>query len=226
MPRECLEAGCALDGRTAATDTLWAMLRFRSGAGVMPNVRGENLCGRCPDCEPITRAALLGACCAQFNCERDLRMKIDWKKLIVCLAVPLAVGGLAALLTRGSMETFEAVAKPPLAPPGWLFPVVWTVLYVLMGTASYLVLTSGRPNGLALLLYGAQLLFNFFWPLFFFNMQAYLFAFVWLVLLWLLILAATILFFRISRPAGWLMVPYLLWVAFAGYLNLSIYLLN
>lgn len=104
--------------------------------------------------------------------------------------------------------------------------MVWTVLYVLMGTASYLVLTSGRPNGLALLLYGAQLLFNFFWPLFFFNMQAYLFAFVWLVLLWLLILAATILFFRISRPAGWLMVPYLLWVAFAGYLNLSIYLLN
>lgn len=78
--------------------------------------------------------------------------------------------------------------------------MVWTVLYVLMGTASYLVLTSGRPNGLALLLYGAQLLFNFFWPLFFFNMQAYLFAFVWLVLLWLLILAATILFFRISRP--------------------------
>lgn len=87
-----MEAGCALDGRTAATDTLWAMLRFRSGAGVMPNVRGENLCGRCPDCEPITRAALLGAGCAQFNCERDLRMKIDWKKLIVCLAVPLAVG--------------------------------------------------------------------------------------------------------------------------------------
>ena len=84
----------------------------------MPNVRGENLCGRCPDCEPITRAALLGAGCAQLNCERDLRMKIDWKKLIVCLAVPLAVGGLAALLTRGSMETFEAVAKPPLAPPG------------------------------------------------------------------------------------------------------------
>ena len=105
-------------------------------------------------------------------------MKIQWKKLIVCLAVPLAVGGLSALLTRGSMETFEAIAKPPLAPPGWLFPVVWTVLYVLMGIASYLVLTSGKPNGLALFVYGVQLLLNFFWPLFFFNMHAYLFSFI------------------------------------------------
>lgn len=104
--------------------------------------------------------------------------------------------------------------------------MVWTVLYVLMGIASYLVLTSGKPNGLALFVYGVQLLLNFFWPLFFFNMQAYLFSFVWLVLLWLLILAATVLFFRISKPAGYLMIPYLLWVAFAGYLNLSIYLLN
>ena len=155
-----------------------------------------------------------------------MNVKIEWKKLAVSLAAPLAVGGLAALITKDNMLMFEVIEKPPLAPPGWLFPVVWTVLYVLMGTASYLVLTSGRPNGLALLVYGVQLLFNFFWPLFFFNMQAYLFAFVWLVLLWLLILAATILFFRISRPAGWLMVPYLLWVAFAGYLNLSIYLLN
>lgn len=153
-------------------------------------------------------------------------MKINKKRLILCLAVPLLGGGLAGLVTMNSMKAFATLNQPPLSPPGWLFPVVWTVLYVLMGTASYLVLTSGRPNGLALLLYGAQLLFNFFWPLFFFNMQAYLFAFVWLVLLWLLILAATILFFRISRPAGWLMVPYLLWVAFAGYLNLSIYLLN
>lgn len=155
-----------------------------------------------------------------------MNVKIKWKKLAVSLAAPLAVGGLSALITKDNMLMFEVIEKPPLAPPGWLFPVVWTVLYVLMGTASYLVLTSGRPNGLALLVYGVQLLFNFFWPLFFFNMQAYLFAFVWLVLLWLLILAATILFFRISRPAGWLMVPYLLWVAFAGYLNLSIYLLN
>ena len=71
-----------------------------------------------------------------------MRMKIKWKQLLVCLAVPLAVGGLSALLTRNSMETFQHLYKPPLAPPGWLFPVVWTILFLLMGIASYLVLVS------------------------------------------------------------------------------------
>ncbi|MDE5804425.1 MAG: tryptophan-rich sensory protein [Lachnospiraceae bacterium] len=153
-------------------------------------------------------------------------MKIQWKNLITCIAIPLAVGSLSALLTRNSMETFNAVIKPGLAPPGWLFPVVWTILYVLMGIASYLVLTSGKPNDKALTTYGIQLIFNFFWSLIFFNLELYLFAFVWLVLLWLLILKTTLLFYQISKPAGYLMVPYLLWVTFAGYLNLSIYLLN
>ncbi len=153
-------------------------------------------------------------------------LKIQWKNLITCIAIPLAVGSLSALLTRNSMETFNAVIKPGLAPPGWLFPVVWTILYVLMGIASYLVLTSGKPNDKALTTYGIQLIFNFFWSLIFFNLELYLFAFVWLVLLWLLILKTTLLFYQISKPAGYLMVPYLLWVTFAGYLNLSIYLLN
>ena len=153
-------------------------------------------------------------------------MKIQWKKLIACLAIPLAVGGLSALLTRNSMETFQVINKPPLSPPGWLFPVVWTILYVLMGIASYLVLTSGKPNRTALAVYGIQLFFNFLWSIIFFNLEQYLFAFVWLVLLWLLILATAVLFYRISKPAGYLMLPYLLWVTFAGYLNLSIYLLN
>ena len=73
-------------------------------------------------------------------------MKIDKKLLIVCLVVPLAVGGIAALLTGGGMDTFETLSKPPLSPPGWLFPVVWTILYILMGVASYLVLTSGAAR--------------------------------------------------------------------------------
>ena len=153
-------------------------------------------------------------------------MKIQWKNLITCLAIPLAVGSLSALLTRNSMETFNSITKPDLAPPGWLFPVVWTILYILMGIASYLMLTSRKPNDKALTTYGIQLVFNFFWSIIFFNLQLYLFAFIWLVLLWLLILKTTLLFYQISKPAGYLMIPYLLWVTFAGYLNFAIYLLN
>lgn len=124
------------------------------------------------------------------------------------------------------MEAFEALNKPALSPPGWLFPVVWTVLYILMGIASYLVLTSGKPNDTALIVYGIQLVFNFFWPILFFNLELYLLSFFWLVLLWLLILKTTLSFYQISKPAGYLMLPYLLWVTFAGYLNFFIYLLN
>lgn len=151
------------------------------------------------------------------------------KQFLICIAVPLLVGGLSALITRKGMDIFETINKPPLSPPGWLFPVVWTVLFILMGIASYLVLVSGKPQGeinRALTVYGIQLIFNFFWSIFFFNFSLYLFSFIWLVLLWLLILAATVLFYRISKPAGYLMIPYLLWVTFAGYLNFQIYLLN
>lgn len=153
-------------------------------------------------------------------------MKIQWKNLITCLAIPLATGSLSALLTQDGMAAFASINKPALAPPGWLFPVVWTILYILMGIASYLVLTSGKPDDAALAVYGVQLVFNFFWSIIFFNLKLYFFAWIWLVLLWLLILKTALLFRQISKWAGYLMIPYLLWVAFAGYLNLSIYLLN
>jgi len=155
-------------------------------------------------------------------------MKIDWKKLAICVAIPLLVGGLSALLTRNSMEAFGALNQPPLSPPGWLFPVVWTILYVLMGVASYLVVTArrSRMTNPALTAYGAQLFFNFFWSIIFFNWQQYLFAFIWLLVLWVLILVTLSRFYRIDKRAGYLLIPYLLWVTFAGYLNLGIYLLN
>lgn len=156
-------------------------------------------------------------------------MKIDKKRLVICLAIPLVVGGAAGLLTMNSMEAFETLNQPPLSPPGWLFPVVWTVLYVLMGIASYLVSVSDAPQeekARALWTYGIQLAFNFLWPIAFFNLKWYLFAFLWLVILWVLILITALRFGRIRKPAGYLLVPYLLWVAFAGYLNLGIYLLN
>lgn len=150
-------------------------------------------------------------------------------QLFFCIAIPLAIGGLSAWLTRDGMSSFAAWNKPPLSPPGWLFPVVWTILFVLMGLASYLVLRSEQPRQAvhkALWLYGIQLGVNFFWPIFFFNLSLYLFSFAWLVLLWVLILATTVRFYRISRAAGYLMLPYFVWVTFAGYLNFGIYLLN
>jgi len=154
-------------------------------------------------------------------------MKIKWKELIIAILIPLAVGGLSAFLTKDSMGTFEAVTKPPLSPPGWLFPVVWTVLYILMGIASYLIYTSNSfDRKRALLFYGAQLAVNFFWSLIFFNLNAYLFAFIWLLLLWALILITLVKFYRINENAGLLLIPYIVWVSFAGYLNFGIFLLN
>lgn len=156
-------------------------------------------------------------------------MTIRCKQFIVCLAIPLAVGSFSAYLTGDSMSMFDLLIKPALSPPGWLFPVVWTILFVLMGIASYLVLTSGKSEDdirTALTVYGVQLAFNFLWSILFFRFGQYLFAFFWLILLELLIIATTVLFYRITKPAGQLMIPYVLWVAFAGYLNLAIYLLN
>ncbi len=156
-------------------------------------------------------------------------MTIKLKPLLINLFIPLTVGGLSALLTMGSMKTFESINKPPLSPPGWLFPVVWTILFALMGISAYLVYVtsySKKQKNNAFTVYAVQLIFNFFWSIIFFNMQAYLFAFIWLVILWALILLNIILFYRISKPAGLLLIPYLLWVTFAGYLNFAIYLMN
>lgn len=156
-------------------------------------------------------------------------MAVSWKKLIHCLFLPLLVGGLAALLSGDSRAVFDALQKPPLTPPGWVFPVVWTILYLLMGVASYLVLTSSAPQEeirSALTVYGLQLFVNFFWPILFFRLEAFLPAFLLLLLLFALILLTIGRFRALSRTAGRLLIPYPIWVAFAGYLNLSIYLLN
>ena len=156
-------------------------------------------------------------------------MVIHLRKLVVCIALPLIVGWISSLITQSSMVVFETINKPYLSPPGWVFPVVWTILYILMGISSYIVLTSGQSFykiKTAVSVYLVQLIFNFIWPVIFFNAQNYLLAFVCLLVLWMLILATTVLFCSISKTAGKLMIFYLLWVTFAGYLNYSVYLLN
>lgn len=156
-------------------------------------------------------------------------MKIKIGTLVTSIALPLLVGGLSALLSGGGMQAFGEVQKPPLSPPGWLFPVVWTILYTLMGIASYLVKTSGADEDeifRAQTVYGYQLVVNFFWSIFFFRFEWYLFSFFWLLLLWVLIFVTIRRFYQISKPAAYLLIPYLIWVTFAGYLNLGIWYLN
>ena len=152
---------------------------------------------------------------------------IKLKPLLLSLLISLGTGGLAALFTGNSMEFYQSLKQPPLSPPGWVFPLAWTILYSLMGVAAYLVWmrdSTGR-NG-ALFFYGLQLIFNFDCPQRFFNARAYLASLIWLLLLWVLILITTARFFQETKAAGWLMIPYLLWVAFAGYLNAGVWLLN
>lgn len=158
-----------------------------------------------------------------------LDVKIDWKKLLICLGIPLAVGGLSALLTGGGMRQYGQMRQPPFSPPGWLFPVVWTILYLLMGYASYRVLTSDRDEDeirRALRLYGAQLAVNFLWPLVFFGLEWYLASFVVLLALWALVFLTIRAFSDIDERSGDLLLPYILWITFAGYLNAGVYLLN
>jgi tryptophan-rich sensory protein len=155
-------------------------------------------------------------------------LKIQWKTLILCIAIPLAVGGLSALFTADSMQSFQVQPQPPLSPPGWLFPIVWTILYALMGisAARIRLAPSSKQQQRAGNLFVAQLIVNFFWPLFFFNLQAFGFALLWLILLWVLVLLLIITSYQVDPVAAWLLIPYLVWLTFAAYLNAGVWLLN
>ena len=154
-------------------------------------------------------------------------MKIQWKELLISIAISLGVGVISGFLTRNSMSIYQELVKPPLSPPGWVFPVAWTILYVLMGISAYLIYTSdSKDKDKALSIYALQLVVNFCWSLVFFNKQNYIFAFHILVALWVLIVYMIKTFREINPVAAYLQIPYLLWVTFAGYLNLTIYLLN
>ena len=148
---------------------------------------------------------------------------------IVFILISLGVGVLAALLSSGGTQLYNgSLVKPPLSPPAVVFPIVWTVLYTLMGISAARIWLSPesaeRRRGLNI--YIAQLIVNFFWSLIFFNAQAFGFAFFWLLLLWVLILWMILSFYKTDKLAALLQIPYLLWVSFAGYLNFMIWQLN
>ena len=149
-------------------------------------------------------------------------MKPTWKRYALWIGLTEAVGGLSALLTRGGMRSYEsAVTQPPLSPPMWLFPVVWSILYALMGVsaARISVLPQSSITACGQKLYVTQLIFNFFWSIIYFNLQSYWSAFWWLLILWCLVLAMIFCYGEEDRTAAWLQLPYLSWLTFAGYLN-------
>ncbi len=152
------------------------------------------------------------------------------KTYIISILIPLVVGALAAFLTRNNMMLFDQIVQPPLSPPSILFPIVWTVLYVLMGIGAARVYLIGgkdkKKTADALAVYAVQLVINFFWSIIFFNMKAFLSAFLWLILLWIAILSMIVKFNSIDRAAALINIPYLVWVTFAGYLNYMIFVLN
>lgn len=156
-----------------------------------------------------------------------------WQKIkpyIISILIALGVGGLAAFLTKNNIDMYKQIARPALAPKSFVFPIVWTILYILMGISSARIWLQRKEKPElvldALFAYTIQLVLNFFWSILFFNMQAFLFSFIWLILLWIAIVIMIIRFYRVDPLAAYLQIPYLLWVTFAGYLNFMIYRLN
>ncbi len=153
-----------------------------------------------------------------------------YKPYVISILIALLVGGLSALSTKGSMDIYKTLNSPPLSPPSVLFPIVWSILFVLMGISAALVYVKGTKEGKeikkALTLYSVNLIMNFLWSIIFFNLRMYLFSAIWLVGLIIVIYLMIKEFKKISPISAYLQIPYLLWCIFALYLNIGIYLLN
>lgn len=159
----------------------------------------------------------------------ETEQKKSMSTLLASLAIPLLIGGFSSFLTAGDMRNYEYFNHPPLSPPSWVFPVVWSILYVIMGLASYLVYTSNaepEQKRTALTLYAAQLVMNMFWTVLFFTYVQYLIALIWLVAMWVIILMTALRFYKINRLSGIMMGVLLIWTAFAGYLNYAYYVMS
>ena len=155
--------------------------------------------------------------------------KRSWKSILYGVLLTEAVGSLAALLTQEGTKLYGVtIRQPPLSPPAAVFPIVWTILYALMGVGAGRVrqLPPSRERTTALRLFAFQLGVNFFWSIWFFNLQAFALAFFWLVLLCALVVRMILSFRELDAAAAWLQLPYLLWIFFAGYLNYGVWMLN
>ncbi len=155
-----------------------------------------------------------------------IRFNIEKIKMYaLAIIIPLALGGIVGFITSGSMD-YDVLRQPALSPPGFLFPIVWTILYILMGVSFGLLMDKGVLDDNAKWIYYIQLFVNLVWPILFFTLKWRLLAFIWIIVLDFLVLTMVVKFYGKDKIAGLLQVPYLAWVLFATYLNLGVYLLN
>ena len=153
-------------------------------------------------------------------------MKFKWKELVISIAIPLAVGFIFSIFSRSGM-VYKEILKPFLSPPGFIFPIVWTILYVLMGISSLIIYSSSSyKREDALKLYIVQLFVNGFWTVIFFNLRLYFLAFLWIILLIVLVVIMISRFYNIDKKAAYLQIPYLIWLLFALYLSFGVFVLN
>ena len=149
------------------------------------------------------------------------------KEEIISLLIPLSVGLLSGLLAMGGIRAFDSLVKPLLSPPGFVFPIVWTILYALMGISSYIIYNENSYySDCFLKIYLINLFVNFLWTPLFFGLNLRLFSFIWIILLDIVIVYMIICFYKINKKAAYLQIPYLIWSLFATYLNLAFYILN
>lgn len=155
-----------------------------------------------------------------------LPLRKRWPALVLILAVTLGGGALVSLLTRESMSVYDQITKPSFAPPPWLFPVAWTILYAAMSVSLWLAIRKDVPSRATIVLYAVQLAVNFAWPFIFFSLQAFGLAFWWLIILLILVIWLMVRTFRTGPVAGWLLTPYAAWTAFAAVLSFAVARLN
>lgn len=155
--------------------------------------------------------------------------KFNFIAMLKNISIPVGGGIIVSLITKNSMNTYETLKKSLLTPPDIVFPIVWTILYVLMGFAAYRIYMNnkaGKNDHEGYFYYLIQLLINFLWAIVFFNLRLYGISFVLIVILLVLIIITTIKFFKVDKLAGALMIPYILWVSFASYLTFYVWMFN
>jgi benzodiazapine receptor len=157
-------------------------------------------------------------------------MKIDFVKLVVSIVLCELIGSIGSVFTAPSIPTWYAsLVKPWFTPPNWLFAPVWITLFFLMGISLYLVWDKGlekKEVRLAVSVFGIQFILNVIWSLLFFGLQSPFYAFIEIIILWIAILVTIIKFYQVSRPAGVILLPYIIWVTIAAFLNYYVWILN